>query len=131
MNTPDLVDAYVNATYTYPGNGKTYNNAESIIAPTAPMPPASTTDCTKPENMVLPVCMAPASTGTNDTGHNAAPVTTTIDVAGYSFMTAMDPNQFMIGFKLSNDPDKIAKLDEVDLVLYTTDGGKTVVPLSQ
>ena len=54
-----------------------------------------------------------------------------MDVAGYSLISAQDPSQFMIGFKLSTDPVSLAKPDNVTLTLYYTDGTKSSATLSQ
>ncbi len=87
-----------------------------------PAPTAPTTDCKDPKNTALPECMMPSAP--------AAP-TVTMDLAGYSLISAQDPEQFMIGFKLSTDPVALATPDSVTLTLYYMDGTKSSTSLTQ
>lgn len=113
LNDPSIVAAYIYAWYTAP-NQKRYALTDYIVGsqdniqstPVAPAPPAPAPEKPAPNPNV------------------------SLDIAGYSLMSAMDPTQIMIGFKLS-DSDNLIAPDSADLVLYTIAGTKTLIPLTQ
>jgi hypothetical protein len=68
---------------------------------------------------------------TQDDGTCTYTPSVTMDLAGYSLVSAQLPTQFMIGFKLSTDPIALATPDSVTLILYYADGTKSSSSLSQ
>lgn len=130
-NDPTVVAAYVYATYTSQENGKYWEDTYYV---------AGSAESLKDDHNSAPTdvwgCTDPSANNydnkaTQNDGTCKYNPTVSIDVAGYSFASAQDPSQFMIGFKLSTDPENLTAPDNVTLTLYYTDGSKSSTSLSQ